>query len=113
VLEVILNHKAYASRRYYYHTYRQYFARLYLCLEHVTKLLREGGRGIIVIQDSYYKDINVPTPSISLQMLQSLSCQSHVVRTAAVKMHMGRMSPEQIAYVPKKTLGESLIYFRK
>jgi hypothetical protein len=112
-LESIFNHKSHASRRYYYHTYRQYFARLYACLQRVARLLRRGGRGVIVIQDSYYKDVNVPTPSIGLQMLQSLSCQSHVVRTTPVRMHMGRMSPEQIAYVPQKTLNESLIYFKK
>jgi tRNA G10 N-methylase Trm11 len=111
VLDSIWNHKAYASRRYYYHTYRQYFSRLYRSLETLTSLLRAGGQGIIVIQDSFYKDVNIPTPSIAAEMMQSLGWQSKTIRTATVKAHMGRMSPKQESYAPHKTLGEAAIYF--
>jgi len=40
-LERIWDHKAYASRRYYYHTYRQYFTHLYTSLQRLTKMLRK------------------------------------------------------------------------
>jgi hypothetical protein len=110
-LERIWDHKAYASRRYYYHTYRQYFSRLYISLEKLTELLGRRGQGIIVMQNSFYKDVNIPTPTIASEMMQSLSWQSEVITTATVKAHMGRMSPEQETYAPQKTLGESVIHF--
>ena len=64
-LEKIWDHKAYASRRYYYHTYKQYFTHLYASFESLTKMLRKRAQGIIVIQNSFYKDVNIPTPSIA------------------------------------------------
>jgi hypothetical protein len=112
-LERIWEHKAYASRRYYYYTHRQYFARLYCSFEKLTTMLRERAKGIIVLQNSFYKDVNIPTPSIAAEMLQSLAWRSQVVRTMLVKAHMGRMSPKQTAYAPQKTLGESIIHFSR
>jgi hypothetical protein len=112
-LERIWDHKAYASRRYYYYTYRQYFARLYSSLERLTRMLRRRAQGIVVIQNSFYKDLNIPTPNIASEMLQSLASRSQIVRTEYVKAHMGRMSPKQTTYAPHKTLAESVIHFSK
>ena len=110
-LEKVWNHQAYASRRYYYYTYRQYFARLYASLGKLTKHLRKNAQGAIVIQNSFYKDLKISTPNIASEMLQSMDWQSKIVRTEYVKAHMGRMSPEQATYAPNKTLGEAVIHF--
>jgi hypothetical protein len=112
-LERIWDHKAYASRRYYYYTYRQYFARIYSSLERLTSMLRVGAQGVVVIQNSFYKDLNIPTPDIVSEMLQSLASRSQIVKTEYVKAHMGRMSPKQATYAPQKTLAESVIYLSK
>jgi hypothetical protein len=109
-LEKIWNHKSYASRSYYYHTHRQYFSGLYTSLEKVTKLLRPNGRGIVVLQNSFYKDVDIPTPYIATEMIQSLSWNAQIITTEPIKAHMGRMSHKQEEYVPQKTLNESSIY---
>jgi hypothetical protein len=112
-LEKIWNHKARASRGYYYHMHRQYFADLYTSLKKLKKMLRKDAQGVIVIQDSFYKDVNIPTAKIASEMLQSIAWRSDLVRTTHVKTHMGRMSPTQAAYAPDKVLGESVIHFYK
>jgi hypothetical protein len=110
-LHLIANHSSYASRRYYYHTYFQYFERLYTSLNRIHAVMRPGCKGLVVLQDSYYKDLKIRTPQICVEMLQSLSIQAGIARGTAVRTHMGQMSPTQMAYAPQKTLGEYLVWF--
>ena len=112
-LASVQNHKSYASANYYYHTYYSYFDRLYASVAKLASLMATNGRGVIVLQDSFYKDILVPTPSICAEMMRSKSCSAEIVKTVSVRIHMGRMSPKQNAYAPQKTLAESLIYFER
>jgi hypothetical protein len=112
-LEAILAHDSYASRRYYYHTYYLYFDRLYKALGRTVEALRRGAQGAIVLQDSFYKDVNIPIPKICVEMLQSHSCSAEIVRTAPVRTHMGQMSPLQHSYVPRKIFGESIVHFAR
>jgi hypothetical protein len=111
ILQKIRRHPSYASERYYYHIFAHYFVMLFAALRRIRSSMRKGGKGIIVLQDSFYKDLNVPTPSICVEMLQSLSCTAQVVRTQPVRAHMGLMSPRQTTYVARKILAESLVYF--
>jgi len=111
VLQRILTHDSYASRRYYYHTYYWYFDRLYEALIRTVAALRRGARGVIVLQDSFYKDVNIPNPAICVEMLRSLCCSAEITRTDKIRTHVGRMSPSQNVYVPRKTFGESLVHF--
>jgi hypothetical protein len=111
ILQTIRKHPSYASERYYYHIYTDYFARLFAALKRMRSCMHPHGKGIIVLQDSFYKDMNVPTPNVCVEMLKSLSCEAEIVRTQPIRTHMGRMSPRQSTYVPRKVLSESLIYF--
>jgi hypothetical protein len=105
------SHPSYASRRYYYHTYYQYFDKLHRSLRTLRSMMRPSSKGIIVLQDSYYKDVQVPTAQICVEMMQSLSFTAAIVRTTSVRTNMGRISPTQTAYAPNKTLQECLVYF--
>nr|WP_276555632.1 DNA methyltransferase [Bradyrhizobium elkanii] len=112
VMDAVLNHSSYASARYYYHNYFSYFDRLFASLVQLVKFMRKNAHGIIVLQDSFYKDLPIPTATICAEMLEQLSCDAEVVRSTSVQTHMGRLSPTQVTYAPKKTLNESLVYFR-
>lgn len=113
VMSAILNHSSYASARYYYHTYYSYFDRLYASLTQLNRFMSDTASGLIVLQDSFYKDIPIPTAHICAEMLKSLPCTAHVVRSTNVQTHMGLLSPKQASYAPRKTLSESLVYFAK
>ena len=110
-LNTIQNHGSYASKRYYYFTYQQYFDRLYDLLRNLSLTLGRHSQGLIVLQDSYYKDINIQTPQIASEMLRNLHWQTTIVRRQTVKAHMGRLSPKQSEYAPIKTLRECLLHF--
>jgi hypothetical protein len=108
----VLNHHSHASARYYYHTYFSYFDRLHSSILQLRRFMRKEACGLIVLQDSFYKDILIPTAQICAEMFENLSCSAEVVRSTSVQAHMGRLSPSQISYAPQKTLSESLVYFK-
>lgn len=111
LLQGIFSHESYASRRYYYHTYFDYFEKLFAALENTIASMRPGGKGIIVLQDSFYKDLHVPTPEICAQIVASLGCSVDIVRNESVRSHMGQMSPHQKTHAPDKKLSEALVRF--
>ena len=110
-LNAIRQHDSYASKRYYYFTYRQYFEKLYNSLRNLSFVLRRRAQGLMVMQNSYYKNVNIPTPHVAAEMLAKLHWKTTIVRTQTVKAHMGRLSPKQSEYAPMKTLGKSLVHF--
>ncbi len=112
-LRNIYNHSSYASRRYYYHIHADYFRRLSEVAFSLSRVMQRRSQGIIVLQDSFYKDLKIPTPQICSQMLDNAGFSSRIVRTTIVKAHMGRLSPAQTLYAPQKTLGESVIHFQR
>lgn len=110
-LRSIGEHPSYASERYYYYTYYQYFRMLYDSFVRIKAIMARPCQGLIVLQTSFYKDVRIATPEICTEMLRSLSLNASVVRTTPVRQHMGKMSPIQASYVPQKILGESLVHF--
>ncbi|MDH6260006.1 hypothetical protein M2427_003940 [Bradyrhizobium sp. BR13661] len=112
-LNSIYNHASYASQRYYYHIHADYFRRLSATILQLARLMKDRAEGIVVLQDSFYKDIKIPTPQICAEMLNNAGFESSIVRTTSVKAHMGRLSPAQTLYAPEKILGESVVYFSR
>lgn len=55
----IVDHPSYASRRYYGPWFRQYCLDAYQSVSEIARILRPGGRCILVVQDSYYKDVHI------------------------------------------------------
>jgi DNA modification methylase len=67
LLEKINNHQSYASKSYYYKNFLQYFDGLYKSLSEINRVLRPGGHCILVVQDSYYKDLHIDLARIVAQ----------------------------------------------
>jgi SAM-dependent methyltransferase len=59
LLEQINKHQSYASKSYYYRNFLQYFDGLHKSLSEINRVLRPGGYCILVVQDSYYKDLHI------------------------------------------------------
>lgn len=113
VLERIQNHDSKASRSYYYWTYLQYFQSMKSVLSEIARIMKPNARGALVVQDSYYKEIQVAAPEILIEMAQTSGLATHVVRKQAIRGHMGKMSPTQRHHSPQKVLTEKVIFFSK
>ena len=64
VLNSVSSHKSKAARSYYWKTYLQYFAGMNLSIQEIDRTLRPNGKCLLVVQDSYFKDVHVDLAKI-------------------------------------------------
>lgn len=64
LLDAIRLHPSRASQSYYYKTFKQYFTTLARSLNEISRVTVPGGHAILVVQDSYYKEIHIDLASV-------------------------------------------------
>lgn len=111
LLNEIWNHPSKASKSYYYWNYVDYIRSTYEVSAELRRVIKPTGRGAIVIQDSFYKELRVLTHQIVLESLLAQGFRCQIARRETVKGHMGRMSPKQTKYANDKTLFEYVVEF--
>jgi hypothetical protein len=70
LLKTISGHNSYAAARYYSKTFKQYFAGVFRSLQGIDQVTNAGGRAVIVVQDSYFKDVKIDLPVIYREYLE-------------------------------------------
>lgn len=63
-LEALKRHPSKASGGYYYRTHLDYFDKMSRSMERIATALKPGARALMVVQDSYYKEIHNDLPTI-------------------------------------------------
>ena len=113
ILNRIRNHPSKASATYYYPTIMKYFKDMYQCIDRFHDVLKPDGPCIIVVQTSYYKDIEIPVSQIFMDMAKNIGFKEcSIVRRENVRVHMGLVDPEQRTYAPKKILHEDVLLLK-
>ena len=113
LIERIRTHESYASERYYYKGFLYYFSDMADALALMRTWLCPGGLAILVVQDTYYKDIHIPVAELltdlaSLQGLIPVGQRDWRVRTT-----LSQLSPHSRRRVPNRLLAESVIAFNR
>lgn len=72
VLTQVKAHRSRASSTYYFNYFVQYFDAVYRSLTEVNRTLIPNGKAVIVVQDSYYKEVHVDLPRIIIEMGESI-----------------------------------------
>jgi DNA modification methylase len=67
-LERLKSHSSKASATYYYKNHLQYFQSISASLSEIGRVLKLGGKSVIAVQDSYYKDLHNNLPLIFAEM---------------------------------------------
>lgn len=67
-LAALKAHPSKASGGYYYRTHLDYFDKMNRSMQRLAVGLKPGGRAVLVVQDSYYKDIHNDLPTIIAQI---------------------------------------------
>lgn len=112
-LSSIQEHSSYASSTYYIWTYFQYFQSLYNALSNILATIAGGAKGLIVVQDSYYKDIHVPLSRILVEMLSGIGCDAEIVRKEIVRPKLQRLNPAHKSAKRTHKSSEDVVRFEK
>ena len=91
-------HNTIAARSYYLKFYSQYFMSLYMSIKELKRVLKPRGQCVIVIQDSYFKDVHVDLPKIATEMARNLGFQSSSKISFPVKQNYADSNVRSLKY---------------
>ena len=67
-LDAVSKHTSKASKSYYYKNHAQYFDGISNSVSELGRTLKRGGVCILVVQDSFYKDVHNNLPQVFIEM---------------------------------------------
>ncbi|MBO9707441.1 MAG: hypothetical protein J7521_04425 [Caulobacter sp.] len=111
-LKALRAHPSKASAGYYYRTHLDYFDKMSRSMERMSTGLKAGGRAVLVVQDSYYKDLHNDLPKIICEM----GVQHGLRLSQREDFHLHSMSdinPGRRTYVRPTGATESVLCFIK
>ncbi len=112
-LKAVQGHSSKASSTYYLKCYRQYFASIFISVREIDRVLKRSGRCVLVVQDSYYKDVKVDLPRIFVEMANRLGWRLHKKVDFHVKQTFAGINPEVRHYRNVFQATESALWFCK
>lgn len=112
-LERLHVHPSKASSTYYYKNHVTYFSSLANSISEINRVLKPNRSAILVVQDSYYKDIHNDVPQIVVEMgkLNGLSLQ--VRRDFITSRSMGGINMHSKKYRTSQEIKESVLWMVK
>ncbi|MFE8954245.1 hypothetical protein [Streptomyces althioticus] len=111
LLEKVANHGSKASSGYYLKQARQYLCDLADGLEEITRVSRAGAHMMLVVQDSYYKDISVPLAEICIAESERRGWELVGREAFPVKRTLTAVNTPARAY-KKGEVAETVVKFR-
>lgn len=109
LLEAVRSHHTKASATYYYKNMLQYFDDAFRTLRELKRVLRTGAHSLLVVQSSYYKDIEIPLSKIYIEMGRTLGFAGTVARREVVKGHMAHVNSRSSTYRKNKIYFEDVV----
>ena len=113
VLERISSHPSKAAKGYYYKTYVQYFAAMEKSLSEVSRCLRRKGRCVLVVQDSYFKDVHIDLAAIFVEMALPVSLSLRRQIDFPISRTFGSVNSRSRNYRTASSATESVLCFAK
>jgi SAM-dependent methyltransferase len=113
VLRSIRRHPSHRSAGYYFPNAVQYFGDAIASMQEIHRVLAPGGTALLVLQDSYYKELHVDLPALFLCIARSLGFRTKVQRSEPVRLVMTSINTASRKYLPKRSYVESVIRITK
>lgn len=110
-LQKVKSHKSKASGGYYLNTHLDYFSKLFASLREASRVLKSSGVMVLVVQDSYYKEVHNDLPRITTEMAASFGMKLARQEDFVVKRTMSGINPQARAYRSVSTAVESVLCF--
>ncbi len=111
-LNKVRRHPSKASATYYTKTHVQYFDRLFRSLGEIHRVLRAGGQCILVVQDSFYKEIHNNLALIVSEMTESFGWSSITRQDFPVQRLIANINVRARSHRTVRESTESVLWFR-
>lgn len=112
-LKAVKKHPSKASDGYYYKTHLDYFDKMHRSLSSLAGALKDGGKAILVVQDSYYKDVHNDLAAIITDMGKSTDLHLGRRIDFHISRSMAGVNPHSRTYRKVSTAVESVLCFQK
>lgn len=112
VLNDINQHTSKAAQSYYYKTYKQYILEMEDSLHEISRVLSNKGIAILVVQDSWFKDIYVDVPGMVIEIAEQFGLKG-TIQYNDVKQNMAYINTRSREYKKDKKAAEAIIVLRK
>ncbi|WP_455180967.1 hypothetical protein [Azospirillum melinis] len=112
-LSKVKQHPSKASGTYYYKNHVQYFSSLYKSVAEVSRSLRPGGKCVVVVQDSFYKDIHNDLPQVVIEMGTAAGMSLTEKREFSHDRTMRKINTTALKYRADGKTTESVLWLKK
>lgn len=112
-LDAVEGHSSKASGGYYLRTHLDYFDKMHRSVRNMSGALRENGYAILILQDSYYKDVHNDVPGIISQMAGNYRLDLKRREDFRSPNCMSRINPRAPSRVTRTGAIESVLIFQK
>jgi DNA modification methylase len=112
-LSSVENHSSKASSTYYLKYYRQYFSSVFCSLREIDRVLKKSAKCVLVIQDSYYKEVPNNLPRVFIEMATHLGWTLTKQSPFHVKQTLAGVNPGVRPYRKTFHAIESTLVFSK
>lgn len=112
-LDELRLHPSKASGGYYFKTHLDYFDKMGRSMERVASVLKPNGRAVLVVQDSYYKEIHNDLPSIIADIGEAHGLKLDRREDFHLRRSMSGINPHTRAYKRAPGAVEAVLCFNK
>lgn len=109
----VSKHSAKASSSYYLKTFEQYFRGLEKSINEVGRILKPGGHFVVVVQDSYYKELHLDLQTIFSEVCATKGMVLNRREDFGVPQNMARIHPHSKQYRKDSVATESALFLIK
>ncbi|WP_332302531.1 DNA methyltransferase [Rhizobium sp. GR12] len=110
-LRDVKDHPSKASSGYYLKTHLDYFNKMATSMRAIREALKEKGQAILVVQDSFYKELHNDLPTILSEMGSSFDLKLRRREDFNVRRSMSGLNPSSRNYSRKSGAVESVLCF--
>ncbi|MDH0708113.1 DNA methylase [Pseudomonas sp. GD03862] len=112
-LESLKNHPSKASQTYYLKNHTKYFDSLYKSLNETARVLKPNAPCVLVVQNSYYKEIRNDVALIISQMAQGMGLKLNHQADFVAARSMVDLNKKSKSYINKRHTVESVLILEK
>ncbi len=113
LLRAIRAHQSHRSEAYYGRNFGQYFEDAALAVAEFSRVLRPGGKAILVLQNSYYKEIEIELSRNYCELGEAVGLKSTVLVRNPVRRTMTTINSRSRKYREKRNYTEDVILLER